>query len=356
MYCRSRRLVQETASIKKYLADFLYERLDTKTITDYDVIKNHFTNFKIDREFDNFLTDQGDYSLTFLRFSLCRNVNGDPGEEEWIYFLSITIETDPVTAPTYIYNFNESLDVFNEFLIDNPDLENFRIDIEMETIFNLNLNVVVISDSDTDDEIDNNVSVEKIFAEDICSVCLENKTNILFLPCTHFVVCEKCEDKGKFINCIKCREKIYRKLRIEITKKYVEKKYVEKSVGNDEKKYVEKCVGNDEKKYVEKCLGTNDYEKIKKQKPKNIDEQIKILEEKLEKVELKNQFLEILLDYGKEKEELYEYNLYQLKNNEEISKEKIKKRKLHSPFDSDKLIEEENKIIKNFLRKLLYEE
>ena len=88
MYCRSRNLVTETNVRKIYIADFLYENLDTKTITNYDIIKNHFTNFKLDREYDNFLTDQGNHSLSYLIFKLYNYTN----EEEWVFLFSITIK------------------------------------------------------------------------------------------------------------------------------------------------------------------------------------------------------------------------------------------------------------------------
>ena len=175
MYCRSRGLAQETNITKVYVADFLYENLDTKTITNYDVVKDHFTNFKIDREYDNFLTDQGNHSLSYLTFKLCKNAD----EEDWICLFSITIETDPIISPTYVYYFREDFnDSFpgsiNDFLIENPDLENLEE----------------------------------------CSVCLTNTPNIISIPCLHLTICQECEEKGKFKKCVTCRKSINRKILI----------------------------------------------------------------------------------------------------------------------------------------------
>ena len=218
MYCRSRGLVQETNITKVYVADFLYENLDTKTITNYDVVKNHFTNFKIDREYDNFLTDQGNHSLSYLTFKLCKNAD----EEDWICLFSITIETDPIISPTYVYYFREDFnDSFpgsiNDFLIKNPDLENFNITIEMETTFYLHLTNEPNYDeveSENEDYIEIIPVIEDVFKIEECSVCLTNTPNIINIPCLHLSICQECEEKGKFKKCVTCRKSINRKILI----------------------------------------------------------------------------------------------------------------------------------------------
>ena len=218
MYCRSRGLIEETPSTKKYVADFLYENLDTKTITNYDVVKNHFTNFKIDREYDNFLTDQGNHSLSYLTFKLCENAH----EENWICLFSITIETDPIIGPSYAYYFREDLNdsfpgTINDFLEENPNLENFRIDIEMETTFYLHLTNEPNYDeveSEKEDYIEIIPVIEDVFKIEECSICLTNTPNIINIPCLHLTICKECEEKGKFKKCVTCRKSINRKILI----------------------------------------------------------------------------------------------------------------------------------------------
>ena len=213
MYCRLRGLTQETNTTKVYVTDFLYENLDTKTITNYDVIKNHFTNFKIDREYDNFLTDQGNHSLSYLKFNLCDNTD----EENFVCLFSIMIETDPVIEPTYIYYFRENIEGFNDFLAENPNLENFNISIEMETTFYLNLTNEPNYDEDeseNEDDIEIIPIIEDVFRIEECSVCLTNTPNIINIPCLHLSICQECEEKGKFKKCVTCRKSINRKIKI----------------------------------------------------------------------------------------------------------------------------------------------
>ena len=294
MYCRSRDLIEETPQRKKFNTNFLYENLDTTTITNYNVIYNHFTNFKIDREYNIFLTDQGNHSLSYLKFRLC-----DTNEEEnWINLLVLTIETNSILEPTYEYHFREDIESFYNFLADNPNLENFLIEIEMETIFYLHLN----NEDGTYGE--KTVTVENIFKDDVCSVCMENKPNILFLPCIHLIVCEECENKGKFKDCVKCRKNIFRKIKIE-NKKF----FSDKIVGDDEKTYADKGVGDDDKQkpkaklYLLCTLKSGD--ERKKLEIKNLKDAIK---EKTGVVE----FLEKNLE--KEKKELLnlEYDLEEI--------------------------------------------
>ena len=213
MYCRLRGLTQETNTTKVYFADFIYENLDTKTITNYDVVTNHFINFKIDREYDNFLTDQGDHSLSYLKFNLCDNTD----EENFVCLFSITIETDPVINPTYIYYFREDIESFNDFLTENPNLKNFHININMETTFYFNLDIEENYDED-ESENENDIEIipiiEDVFRIEECSVCLTNTPNIINIPCLHLSICQKCEEKGKFKKCITCRKSINRKIKI----------------------------------------------------------------------------------------------------------------------------------------------
>ena len=212
MYCRSRGLAMETNTTKQYVSDFIYENLDIKTITNYDVIKNHFTNFKIDQEYENFLTDVSNHSLSYLKFKL-RNTND---EEDWIHLLAITIETDPIIDPTYIYYFREDHyenipGSFNDFLNNNKVLENFYINIEMDTIFYLHLGDNNIDEDDIEDPIP---IIEDVFRTEECCICLINKPEILNYPCLHLSICKECEEKGKFKKCVTCRKSIYRKIKI----------------------------------------------------------------------------------------------------------------------------------------------
>ena len=218
MNCRSRALVNVTETTKTFVSDFTYENLEVKTIKSYDDIKNHFTNFKIDERYESFITSESNHSLSYVKILLRNKENED---DNWINLLSLTVETDQIISPTYTYHFRQ--DIYDEepgsfinFLKENPNLENFFINIEMDTIFYLHLVVGIDSDDDeeettTDDNSDTSAIIEDIFKTEECSVCLLNNPTILYYPCLHLSVCKPCEENGKFKYCVICRGKVYRK-------------------------------------------------------------------------------------------------------------------------------------------------
>ena len=82
--------------------------------------------------------------------------------------------------------------------------------IEIEGEFFIGINVTVyISPADEDryDE-DYDYKLKKSIKEDECVICFNNKANILYTECLHFVVCDGCDKKGKFSKCPLCRKKI----------------------------------------------------------------------------------------------------------------------------------------------------
>ena len=82
--------------------------------------------------------------------------------------------------------------------------------MEIEGEFFIGINVVVyVSPADEDhyDE-DYDYKLKKSIKEDECVICFNNKANILYTECLHFVVCDGCDKKGKFSKCPLCRKKI----------------------------------------------------------------------------------------------------------------------------------------------------
>ena len=82
--------------------------------------------------------------------------------------------------------------------------------IEIEGEFFIGINVTVyISPADEDryDE-DYDYKLKKSIKEDESVICFNNKANILYTECLHFVVCDGCDKKGKFSKCPLCRKKI----------------------------------------------------------------------------------------------------------------------------------------------------
>ena len=225
MFCRSRNLIEENESYRKFKTNFLYENLDTKTIKTYDDIKSHFRDFRIDEEFNTFLTDDAHQSFSDLRFTLCQNANiweQNENNLNYVYLFVITIEvTDNI--PDYTYYFREvDFDDFNNFLSINENLEHFNITIIMETKFYLQTQLFLdLREYTTEEDVSSNEEeleiipiIEKAFKTKECCICLTNKPNILNIPCLHLTICEKCEETGKFKKCINCRKRIYRKAKI----------------------------------------------------------------------------------------------------------------------------------------------
>ena len=83
-----------------------------------------------------------------------------------------------------------------------------NMEIEGEFFIGINVGVYVSPvDEDRYDE-DYNYKLKKSIKEDDCVICLNNKANILYTECLHFVVCDGCDKKGKFSKCPLCRKKI----------------------------------------------------------------------------------------------------------------------------------------------------
>ena len=80
---------------------------------------------------------------------------------------------------------------------------------------NYDNNDVGNDDNDDDSKKNKPVGINKVFQpEDICVICLEKKPEILFLPCSHYSVCEGCEEMNPFLNCPFCRTRISSKFKI----------------------------------------------------------------------------------------------------------------------------------------------
>ena len=87
--------------------------------------------------------------------------------------------------------------------------DKYDSNIEIEGEFFIGINVTVyISPANEDLYEDYNYKLKKSIKEDECVICLNNKANILYTECLHFVVCDGCDKKGKFSKCPLCRKKI----------------------------------------------------------------------------------------------------------------------------------------------------
>ena len=87
-----------------------------------------------------------------------------------------------------------------------------------------------VSNSDTDGEEDVTMvqnhnflnkkeSMIKIFKEDKCIICLENKPNMLYENCKHISTCFSCEEIKNLNNCPICRSIVTLKIMTKKIKK-----------------------------------------------------------------------------------------------------------------------------------------
>ena len=134
----------------------------------------------------------------------------DQPTQESSYKLSVGIIEDGEIKYKHIYScfYNN---VRDRISWENKYDDNFNI----EGIFFVCIDVdaMVIPDYDSDDDCyDGNYEdikpIRKTMLEPECIVCLENKSNMLYLDCFHVCVCNVCDSKGKFKKCPLCRTKI----------------------------------------------------------------------------------------------------------------------------------------------------
>ena len=114
---------------------------------------------------------------------------------------------------------------FNEYNIYTIDYDNIKDKIcyenkyyynfEVEGNFKIYIKASVKwwedynSEEDEDeDEDEDEEPARKTISEPECIICFENKPNILYTECLHFVVCDGCDSKGRFNKCPLCRTKI----------------------------------------------------------------------------------------------------------------------------------------------------
>ena len=147
------------------------------------------------RHFDDIILQYKNYVL-----------NGAPTTES-TYTLYVSIFKDDEWEFKHIYSISldhesDSIGWENKY-DDNTEIEGeFYIGIDA---------IVYVSPADENEnryEEDYDYKLKKSITEDECVICCDNKANILYTECLHFVVCDGCDKKGKFSKCPLCRKKI----------------------------------------------------------------------------------------------------------------------------------------------------
>jgi hypothetical protein len=91
----------------------------------------------------------------------------------------------------FLYNFKDILLNFNELIIQKENIKYLRNELSSQTDY-INIQKEAIS-------------------ETLCIICNYSSREILFYPCMHFLLCEKCFEKTKdFDKCINCESSVER--------------------------------------------------------------------------------------------------------------------------------------------------
>ena len=204
MWCVFKRQTESYDS--SYVMEYEFKYDNFENFTNYDDVKNKFINFTLDGEYEDELKDEGYESLSNILFYLCY-----ADDSTFLFSASIEI-TD--NNPIYTFHFKENdFEDFYSFLSNYKD-KDLHIFMKMTSRF-YRQRALREEEPETDDE-ENQIPtiIENSFSSDNCTVCLNNKPNILNFPCLHLSLCEECEKIGRFINCSICRRKIKRKVKI----------------------------------------------------------------------------------------------------------------------------------------------
>ena len=180
---QSRDYEEPIPSLKfEFKTDYIYDTTTKEII--FNISKRHFDDIVL--QYKNYvlngvLTTESTYALYVSIFK------DDEWEFKHIYSIILDHESDRISWEN---KYDSNMEIEGEFFI------------------GINVGVYVSPvDEDRYDE-DYNYKLKKSIKEDDCVICFNNKANILYTECLHFVVCDGCDKKGKFSKCPLCRKKI----------------------------------------------------------------------------------------------------------------------------------------------------
>ena len=180
---QSRDYEEPIPSLKfEFKTDDIYDTTTKEII--FNISKRHFDDIVL--QYKNYvlngvLTTESTYALYVKIFK------DDEWELKHIYSIILDHESDRISWEN---KYDSNMEIEGEFFI------------------GINVGVYVSPvDEDRYDE-DYDYKLKKSIKEDECVICFNNKANILYTECLHFVVCDGCDKKGKFSKCPLCRKKI----------------------------------------------------------------------------------------------------------------------------------------------------
>ena len=188
----------------------------------YEEVYNKFKDFRFDEQFINEIKDEFECQIySYIVFTIyfddiyqnlfCAEME-IPNRNEIIY--KIHPPSNCIETKTIINDFLQSRFIKKVWV-------QARINITFHVLNGLDMYERYQEESEEDEEENlededepKQIQIEKPFISDNCSICLEAKPNILYLPCRHLAVCSSCEEAWPLINCSVCRKTIQRKIKI----------------------------------------------------------------------------------------------------------------------------------------------
>ena len=180
---QSRDYEEPIPSLKfEFKTDDIYDTTTKEII--FNISKRHFDDIVL--EYKNYVlngvsTTESTYALYVKIFK------DDEWELKHIYSMLLDHESDRISWEN---KYNSNMEIEGDFFI--------GMDVGV---------YVSPADEDRYDE-DYDYKLKKSIKEDECVVCFNNKANVLYTECLHFVVCDGCDEKGKFSKCPLCRKNI----------------------------------------------------------------------------------------------------------------------------------------------------
>ena len=202
--------LHETETTKEEKRIFRTENLPYNT---YQGIKDKYYNHRFEDVYISSINELGLQSYTSLIFKIVLT----EVKKEFILFINdmqITNREEVVYNTIYCNEDEEFKNMIND-LIQKYHNKAF-LELEMTTKYYKFLSLDRFEydeeDEEYEEEIDYLPPLELPFFQDRCVVCMENKPQILILPCLHICHCITCDEEGLMNKCSMCREKIDRKI------------------------------------------------------------------------------------------------------------------------------------------------
>ena len=171
----------------EFKTDDIYSTTTKEII--FNISKRHFDDIVL--QYKNYVLNG--VSTTESKYTLYVSIfKDDEWEIKHIYFILLDHESDRISLEN---KYDSNMEIEGKFFI-GIDVAVY-VSPEFEDHY----------DEDRYDE-DYDYKLKKSIKEDECIICCDNKANILYTECLHFVVCDGCDKKGKFSKCPLCRKKI----------------------------------------------------------------------------------------------------------------------------------------------------